>query len=91
MPCPTEFKLVLKHLQREEPVLKYVTFSAKEMELSMQDELWTCTQRLARSAVLLTALTVTITPDDRAKIGQIYYILCTLSVMKKCIIQIPIM
>ena len=27
-------------------------------------------QRLARSAVLLTALAVTITPEDRAKIGS---------------------
>ena len=40
--------------------------------MGAQDELWTSKQRLARSAVLPTALTVheTITPADRAKIGS---------------------
>ena len=40
--------------------------------MGAQDELWTSKQMLARSAVLLTALTVheTITPADRAKIGS---------------------
>ena len=40
--------------------------------MGAQDELWTSNRRLARSAVLLTALTVqeTISPADRAKIGS---------------------
>ena len=38
--------------------------------MGAQDELWTSKQMLARSAVLLTALTATITPADRAKIGS---------------------
>ena len=35
--------------------------------MGTQDELWTRKQRLARSTVLLT---VTITPEGRAKIGS---------------------
>ena len=38
--------------------------------MGVQDERWTRKHRLARSAVLLTALVVTITPEDRAKIGS---------------------
>ena len=38
--------------------------------MGAQDELWTSKQRLARTAVLLTVLTVAITPEDRAKIGR---------------------